>query len=169
VGVDGHAVRQVPDVVTEQALAELNAMSAATVDRHLKPARDRMRIKGISPAKPSPLLRTSITIHTCADERPDRPAAIEADAVAHCGPTLISEFARYGHRWADHLRAAPTQIPRPASAALRHPHDRVNVLVVIHENGDDIALPQTGATEVMRQPISLASNSPNVTTVPAGC
>jgi hypothetical protein len=26
--------------------------------------------------------------------------AIEADTVAHCGPTLISEFARYGHRWA---------------------------------------------------------------------
>jgi hypothetical protein len=44
----------------------------------------------------------------------------------------------------------------------------VNVLVVLHENGDDIALPQTGATEVMCQPISLASNSPNVTTVPAG-
>jgi hypothetical protein len=40
--------KQVPGVVTEQALAELNAMSAATVDRHLKPARDRTRIKGIS-------------------------------------------------------------------------------------------------------------------------
>ena len=38
---------------TEQALAELKAMSAATVDRYLKPARDRMRIKGISTTKPS--------------------------------------------------------------------------------------------------------------------
>ena len=35
---------------TEAALAELRAMSAATVDRYLKPARDRMRIKGISTA-----------------------------------------------------------------------------------------------------------------------
>lgn len=79
---------------TEQALAELTAMSAATVDRYLKPARDRMRIKGISTTKPSPLLRNSITIRTCADEAPERPGVIEADTVAHCGPTLIGEFAR---------------------------------------------------------------------------
>jgi hypothetical protein len=79
---------------TEQVLAELKAMSAATVDRYLKPARDRMRIKGISTTKPSPLLRNSITIRTCADEAPERPGVIEADTVAHCGPTLIGEFAR---------------------------------------------------------------------------
>ena len=58
---------------TEPALAELKAMSAATVDRYLKPARDRMRIKGISTTKPSPLLRNSITIRTCADEPPEVP------------------------------------------------------------------------------------------------
>ena len=51
---------------TESAVAELTAMSAATVDRYLKPARDRMRIKGISTTKPSPLLRNSITIRTCS-------------------------------------------------------------------------------------------------------
>jgi hypothetical protein len=79
---------------TEQALAELEAMSAATVDRYVKPARDRMRIKGISTTKPSPLLRNSISIRTCADEAPKRPGVIEADTVAHCGPTLIGEFAR---------------------------------------------------------------------------
>jgi hypothetical protein len=76
------------------ASTELQAMSAATVDRYLKPARDRMRIKGISTTKPSPLLRNSITIRTCADEAPDAPGVIEADTVAHCGPTLIGEFAR---------------------------------------------------------------------------
>ena len=69
-------------------------MSAATVDRYLKPARDWMRIKGISTTKPSALLRNSISIRTCADETPDRPGVIEADTVAHCGPTLIGEFAR---------------------------------------------------------------------------
>jgi hypothetical protein len=79
---------------TEQALAELKAMSAATVDRYLKPARDRMRIKGISTTKPSPLLRNSISIRTCAEETPEAPGVIEADTVAHCGPTLIGEFAR---------------------------------------------------------------------------
>jgi len=79
---------------TEQALAELKAMSAATVDRYLKPARDRTRIKGFSTTKPSALLRNSISIRTCADEAPDTPGVIEADTVAHCGPTLIGEFAR---------------------------------------------------------------------------
>ena len=79
---------------TEAALAELEAMSAATVDRYLKPARDRMRIKGISTTKPSPLLRDSISIRTYADEAPDKPGVIEADTVAHCGPTLIGEFVR---------------------------------------------------------------------------
>lgn len=79
---------------TEQALAELKAMSAATVDRYLRPARDRMRIKCISTPKPSPLLRNSISIRTCADEAPDAPGVIEVDTVAHCGPTLIGEFAR---------------------------------------------------------------------------
>ena len=79
---------------TEQALAELTAMSAATVDRYLKLARDRMRIKGMSTTKPSPLLRNSITIRTCAAEAPEAPGVIEADTVAHCGPTLIGEFAR---------------------------------------------------------------------------
>lgn len=58
---------------TEAAVAELKAMSAATVDRYLKPARERMRIKGISTTKPSPLLRNSITIHTCSDEAPKVP------------------------------------------------------------------------------------------------
>ncbi|WP_373235043.1 integrase catalytic domain-containing protein, partial [Mycobacterium marinum] len=53
-----------------------------------------MRIKGISTTKPSPLLRNSITIRTCADEAPKEPGVIEADTVAHCGPTLIGEFAR---------------------------------------------------------------------------
>ena len=79
---------------TGQARGELLAMSAATVDRYLKPVRDRIRIKGVSTTKPSPLLRNSITIRTCADEAPDRPGVIEADTVAHCGPTLIGEFAR---------------------------------------------------------------------------
>jgi len=79
---------------TEPALAELTAMSAATVDRYLKPARDRMRIKGISTTKPSPLLRNSIAIQTCADEAPKTPGVIEADTVAHCGPTLVGEFVR---------------------------------------------------------------------------
>ncbi len=79
---------------TRQARQELGSMSAATIDRYLRPARDRMRLKGISTTKPAPLLRHSIKIRTVADERDGRPGAIEADTVAHCGPTFIGEFAR---------------------------------------------------------------------------
>ena len=79
---------------TDVAQAELQAMSAATIDRYLGPARGRASIKGISTTKPAALLRNSITIRRCTDEAPQVPGVIEADTVAHCGPTLIGEFAR---------------------------------------------------------------------------
>ena len=79
---------------TAEAIEELTKMSAATVDRYLKPVRDRMKIKGISTTKTSPLLRNSIKVRSCTDDAPDTPGVIEADTVAHCGPTLIGEFAR---------------------------------------------------------------------------
>lgn len=79
---------------TETARAELTQMSAATIDRYLKPARDAMRLRGIATTKPANSLRTSIKIRTVADERDEKPGAIEADTVAHCGPTFIGEFAR---------------------------------------------------------------------------
>lgn len=53
-----------------------------------------MRITGTSTTKPSPLLRSSISIRTCSDEAPNAPGVIEADTVAHWGPTLIGEFTR---------------------------------------------------------------------------
>lgn len=79
---------------TEQARTEVEATSAATVDRYLRPVRDRMRIRSIATTKPSPLLRNSITICTYTDEAPKAPGVIEADTVAHCGPTLIGKLAR---------------------------------------------------------------------------
>ena len=79
---------------TDVALRELSSMSAATVDRYLAPARKRMELRGVSTTKPSPLLRNSIKIRTSSDEAPDIPGVIEADTVAHCGPTLVGEFAR---------------------------------------------------------------------------
>lgn len=54
-----------------------------------------MRLAGISTTKPAaPTLRNSIVIRTVADERDTIPGAVEADTVAHCGPTLHGEFAR---------------------------------------------------------------------------
>ncbi|CAN5226707.1 hypothetical protein BH09ACT3_BH09ACT3_03440 [soil metagenome] len=74
--------------------AELLAMSAATIDRYLAPARARDPLRGKTTTAPSPLLRTSITVRKAGDEVEDAPGFFEGDTVAHCGPTLKGEFAR---------------------------------------------------------------------------
>lgn len=74
--------------------AELLSMSAATIDRYLKPAKARDQIKGKATTKPSPLLRSSIKIRKSTDEVEASPGFFEGDTVAHCGPTLKGEFAR---------------------------------------------------------------------------
>ncbi len=79
---------------TEQVREELLCMSAATVDRYLKPERDRLRLRGFSATKPGTLLRNSIKIRKAGDEMESGPGFFEADTVAHCGPTLQGEFAR---------------------------------------------------------------------------
>lgn len=73
---------------------ELLAMSPATIDRYLAPARANDPIKGIPTTKPSPLLRSSIKIRKAGDEVEAEPGFFEVDTVAHCGPTLKGEFAR---------------------------------------------------------------------------
>jgi IS30 family transposase len=74
--------------------AELLAMSAATIDRYLAEARKAGALRGVAATKPSPLLRTSITIRKAGDEVEAEPGFFECDTVAHCGPSLIGEFAR---------------------------------------------------------------------------
>lgn len=79
---------------TAEAIAQLESMSAATIDRYLAPARASMQLRGVSTTTPSPLLRNSIGLSKVGDEPPTRPGVIEADTVAHCGPTFAGEFAR---------------------------------------------------------------------------
>ena len=79
---------------TAQTIGELEAMSAATIDRYLAPARRSMQLRGISTTKPSPLLRNSIGLSKVGDAPATVPGVIEADTVAHCGPTFAGEFAR---------------------------------------------------------------------------
>lgn len=73
---------------------ELLAMSPATIDRYLAPARAKDPLRGISTTRPSPLLRSSITVRKAGDEVEDDPGFFEGDTVAHCGPTLRGEFCR---------------------------------------------------------------------------
>jgi hypothetical protein len=74
--------------------AELLAMSAATIDRYLAPAKATDQLRGVTTTKPSPLLRSAITIRKAGDEVEAEPGFFEGDTVAHCGPTLKGEFAR---------------------------------------------------------------------------
>ena len=69
-------------------------MSAATIDRYLVPAKAKDQLRGTSTTKPSPLLRSSITIRRAGDEVEAEPGFFEGDTVAHCGPTLKGEFVR---------------------------------------------------------------------------
>lgn len=79
---------------TPATIAELRSMSPATIDRYLAPARRSMQLRGISTTKPSPLLRNSIGLSKVGDEPAKVPGVVEADTVAHCGPTFAGEFAR---------------------------------------------------------------------------
>ena len=76
------------EFATAEAITQLQAMSAATIDRYLAPARKSMQLRGISTIKPSQLLRNSIGLSKVGDEPATTPGVIEADTVAHCGPTF---------------------------------------------------------------------------------
>jgi hypothetical protein len=82
------------DRYSPQVRAELLAMSSATIDRYLRPAKARDQIKGKSTTKASPLLRSSVKIRKATDEVETSPGFFEGDTVAHCGPTLKGEFGR---------------------------------------------------------------------------
>lgn len=71
--------------------AQLLSMSAATLDRLLKPVRAK-HPKGLSATRPGTLLKNQIPIRTNFwDET--RPGFVEADTVAHCGNSLAGQFA----------------------------------------------------------------------------
>ena len=74
--------------------AGLLSMSAASIDRFLKPAKATDQVRGVATTKPSPLLRSSIKVRRAGDEVEAEPGFFEGDTVAHCGPTLKGEFAR---------------------------------------------------------------------------
>lgn len=67
-------------------------ISAPTIDRLLKPIRVKYRGRGRATTKPGTLLRKQIPIKTDQwDET--RPGFLEADTVAHCGESLLGDFA----------------------------------------------------------------------------
>jgi hypothetical protein len=66
-------------------------VSAATLDRLLAPARAEQGERGRSGTKPGSLLRSEIPIRTGTWDL-TQPGYLEADSVAHCGPSLAGDF-----------------------------------------------------------------------------
>src|SRR5665213_640532 len=83
---DGDLVLSDPDA------ALLGAMSAATIDRHLKSERVRLGLKGRSHTKPGTLLKSQIPIRTWAEWSEDQPGFVEIDLVGHEGGNSNGEF-----------------------------------------------------------------------------
>ncbi len=79
--------------VTEKQKELLHSISAATIERLIKPERKKVFGKGRTTTKPGTLLKHQIPIHvfTRWDER--KPGFGEVDLVAHCGITVKGHFA----------------------------------------------------------------------------
>ena len=79
--------------LTDEARAQLLAMSAATIDRLLAGRRRRLRLKGMSHTKPGSLLKSQIPVRTFAEWDQGRPGFVEIDLVGHEGGDARGEFA----------------------------------------------------------------------------
>ncbi len=70
-------------------------ISASTIDRLLKPEKDRYRLgKGRKGTKPGTLLKNAIPIRTFSDWNEKKPGFIEADLVGHDGGISSGDFAQ---------------------------------------------------------------------------
>ena len=75
-----------------EVVQSLRRISPATLDRLLEPTRVKYRGRGRTTTKPGTLLRKQIPIKTNQwDEK--KPGFLEADTIAHCGETLLGQFA----------------------------------------------------------------------------
>jgi len=74
---------------------KLLKISASTIDRLLKPEKDRYRLgKGRKGTKPGTLLKKAIPIRTFSDWNEKKPGFIEADLVGHDGGIASGDFAQ---------------------------------------------------------------------------
>ena len=81
--------------LSPEVAKKLLAISASTIDRLLKPEKDRFRLgKGRSGTKPGSLLKKAIPIRTFADWDETKPGFVEADLVGHDGGNGSGDFAQ---------------------------------------------------------------------------
>ena len=79
--------------VSAEVQARVAHMSAATVDRALRPSRvQAKKRRGLTTTKAGTLLKRQIAIRTFADWTDARPGFLEMDLVAHCGWSGAGQF-----------------------------------------------------------------------------
>ena len=71
---------------------QVYAMSAATIDRLLRPHRQPELRRPFSTTRPGSLLKASIPIRTFAEWNEHRPGFLEIDLVAHCGESTEGQY-----------------------------------------------------------------------------
>jgi hypothetical protein len=81
-----------PTEATPDVVSRVAGMSSATVDRCLKPYRERWPGRGRGLTKPGTLLKSQVPVRTFAEWDDARPGFLEIDLVAHCGATGAGEF-----------------------------------------------------------------------------
>jgi hypothetical protein len=77
--------------LSAETRALMDSISAASIDRLLKPIRAQTGRRGLSGTKPGTLLKQHIPIQTGVWDV-TQPGFIEADTVAHCGDSLAGDF-----------------------------------------------------------------------------
>lgn len=77
----------------EETRLKLLSVSAATIDRLLKPEKKKHTLKGRSHTKPGTLLKHQIPIRTFAQWDEKKPGFVEIDLVGHEGGNPSGEFA----------------------------------------------------------------------------
>ena len=85
--MEHHGHLRLPDGVR----ARLLRISPATVDRILRPEREKIR-RGVATTRPGNLLKHQIQVRTFADWDDVTPGFVEADLVAHCGGNTNGAF-----------------------------------------------------------------------------
>ncbi len=77
--------------LSDEQKAKVLSVSPATIDRLLKPERQRYG-RGRSTTKPGYLIKRQIPLRTFADWNDVKPGFLEADLVAHCGESVHGQF-----------------------------------------------------------------------------
>jgi hypothetical protein len=70
----------------------LTHISAATIDRRLRPFRAQLRPHGLGTTKPGTLLKRQVPVHTFTPWDEQRRGFVEIDLVAHCGTTTAGHY-----------------------------------------------------------------------------